>query len=420
MDPGLWLVAGGTFFLAVSAAVVGGFTFLQKRSLVGDAVAHSILPGVAIAFIFSGTKDPWWLMLGALISGWLSLAFMDYLSNHTKLSHDTAIATVLSVFFGLGILLLTYIQQTGNGAQSGLDDFLFGQAAAMRNLDLYTYGGMALILFIITMLFFKEFRLMSFNPEFALSLGLPVRGLRILMNSLMVLAITLGIQAIGVVLMAALLITPSAAARNFTDRLKTMLWLAALIAGFSALGGTLISFTAPNMPTGPWIVICLSLVALFSLFFAPKKGIVSRLLIQRNHQKKINDENVLKAFYHLGEREANLADWYDPSGLSQVRDFEPEALKLSLRRLLRKGHLLRQGELFQFSRAGLDEARRIVRLHRLWEMYLTQRLRFKADHIHPNAETMEHIISPEIETQLIQELGYPEKDPHESPIPYQK
>ncbi|WP_421751451.1 iron chelate uptake ABC transporter family permease subunit [Croceimicrobium sp.] len=418
VDSSLILVAAGTFLLAVSAAVVGSFTFLQKRSLVGDAVAHSILPGVAAAFLFSGNKDPWWLMLGALLSGWLSLSLMDFLSRKTKLSQDTAIATVLSVFFGVGILLLTYIQHLESGNQSGLDQFLFGQAAAMKSRELWIYGGLAVVLIVCTLVFFKEFKLLSFNPDFAQSLGLPVRGLRILMNSLMVLAIALGIQAVGVVLMAALLITPSAAARNFTDRLKAMIIIAALIAGFSALLGSAISFSAKGMPTGPWIVMCLSIIALLSLLLAPKKGMLARMLLQRRHQEKINDENLLKAFYHYGERHANLAQWIHLNDLAEVRDFAEEDQSKVLRRLIHKGHLLRKGEAFQFSRAGLDEARRVVRLHRLWEMYLSQRLRLKSDHIHPNAETMEHIISPEIEAQLLEELDYPDKDPHQSPIPY--
>lgn len=417
-DTSLWLVAGGTMLLSITAALVGGFTFLQKRSLVGDAVAHSILPGVAIAFLISGQKDPLWLMLGALLSGWLSLAVMDYLNKHTKLSEDTAIASVLSVFFGVGILLLTYIQKKASGEQSGLESFLFGQAAAMRLNDLYTYCALALVLISTTIAFFKEFKLLSFNPEFAQSLGLPVGTLRVLLNSMMVLAIALGIQAVGVVLMAALLITPSAAARNLSNGLKGMLWVSVLVAGFSALVGTLISFSAPSMPTGPWVVVCLSAIALLSLFLAPQKGLVARLMMQKKHQKKITDENLLKAFYHLGERENAFAAWFHVEEITGIREFETDILKSALKRLIRKGHLLRQGHSFQFSRAGLDEARRIVRLHRLWEMYLNKRLRLKADHIHPNAESMEHIISPEIEAQLLEELDYPERDPHQSPIPY--
>lgn len=417
-DASLWLVAGGTFFLAVSAAVVGSFTFLQKRSLVGDAVAHAILPGVALAFLITGSKDPWWLLLGALISGWLAIYTMDYLSKHTKLSQDTAIASVLSVFFGLGILLLTFIQNQSSGHQAGLDQFLFGQAAAMSRQDLWVYLVLSLVLIFVTILFYKEFKLISFNPDFAKSIGLPLVFLRLLQNSLMVLAIALGIQAVGVVLMAALLITPSAAARNFTNQLRPMIFIAAIIAGLSALMGTAISFSAPGMPTGPWIVMGLSIVALGSLFFAPQRGILARMLLQRRNQQKISDENVLKAFYHFGERSGTLAKWMSLSDLKRVRDFSAEELESALRRLIRKGQLLRKDELYQFSRAGLDEARRVVRLHRLWEMYLSKRLRLKADHIHPNAETMEHIISPEIEAQLLEELGYPEKDPHQSPIPY--
>lgn len=417
-DPSLLVVIGGTVLLAISASLVGTFAFLQKRSLVGDAVAHAILPGLAVAFIFRGEKDPVFLMLGALISGWIAIALMDYISTKTKLSSDTAIAAVLSIFFGVGILLITYIQGQANGNQAGLDQFLFGKAAAMRQRDLWIYGGLALLLIVTVFIFFKEFSLLSFNPDFAQSIGLPVKGLRFLLNSLMVLAIAVGIQAVGVVLMAALLITPSAAARSWTDRLKTMMWVGALMAAFSALLGSLLSFVSPSMPTGPWIVMSLSLMALLSLFLAPKRGMLARLIQQRSHQRKIRNENILKAVYHYTERHELPSNWLNLEAIQAIRAFKEDSLKQGLQQLNRQGLILRHGDQLQLSKRGSQEAMRIVRLHRLWEMYLTQRLRLKADHIHPNAETMEHIISPEIEAQLLRELDYPDLDPHQSPIPY--
>lgn len=419
LDPSLLVVIGGTVLLSISASLVGTFTFLQKRSLVGDAVAHAILPGVAVAFILRGEKDPLWLMAGALVSGWIAIWLMNLISTRTKLSSDTAIAAVLSIFFGIGILLITYIQGLANGNQAGLDQFLFGKAAAMRQKDLMIYGGLALLLILAVFLFFKEFSLMSFNPDFAQSVGLPLGALNFVLNSLMVLAVAVGIQAVGVVLMAALLITPSAAARSWTDSLKPMMLISALIAAFSAFSGSLLSFVAPSMPTGPWIVMGLSLVALFSLFLAPKRGMLARLLQQKQHQRKIRDENILKAIYHYQERSNAKQQWLHEEDILEVRAFKKEALTQGLKHLSRKGMVLNQADRIQLSKRGKVEAKRIVRLHRLWEMYLSQRLRLKADHIHPNAETMEHIISPEIEAQLLKELDYPDLDPHLSPIPYE-
>lgn len=417
-DPNVLLVTLGTVFLGMSAAMVGTFTFLRKRSLVGDAVAHAILPGIALSFIIFQSKNPFILMSGALLSGWIALLLMEHLSSYTKLKPDNSIALVLSVFFGLGILLLTAIQHSGAGNQAGLDQFLFGKAAAMRKSDLMAYAVVAIILLITISLLYKELKLLSFNPDFAQISGLPVRRLKFALSTITVLAISIGIQSVGVVLMAALLITPSAAARVWTNSLWRMMILAGAAGAISGLAGSYISFTAPQMPTGPWIVMCLSFIALFSLFFAPRRGVVSRLIQQRRNRKKILSENLLKTFYLLGERRNEK--FFTRSSILRKRSFSPDDWKIALSILLKNYWLIPEGEKWKLSAKGLEEARRVVRLHRLWELYLREKLRLKADHVHPGAETMEHIISPEIEEQLLRELEYPLEDPHQSPIPYRK
>lgn len=418
-DPNVQTVTIGTVFLGMSASMVGSFAFLRKRALVGDAIAHAILPGIAIAFMLFQTKSPYVLMGGALVSGWLAIILIEYLTKTTKLKPDTTIGLVLSVFFGIGILLLTTIQHSGMGNQSGLDHFLFGKAAAMTHDDLIAYSAVAVLLLIVVVLFYKEFKLLCFNPDFAQSAGLPVRFLRITLSTITVLAISIGIQSVGVVLMAALLITPSATARAWTENLLTMIIIAGLTGAFSGLVGSFISFTAPNMPTGPWIVMCLSFMAMFSLFFAPKRGILARINRQRKNRRKIISENLLKSFYHLLESTKNFDQSFSKKQLLAQRDFPDSEFKEALNTLTRKYFVLAQDNEFSLSKRGLEEAKRVVRLHRLWEMYLTERMRLKADHIHPNAETIEHIITPEIEELLLKELDYPTADPHSSPIPYQ-
>ncbi|HAD97515.1 MAG TPA: zinc ABC transporter permease [Cryomorphaceae bacterium] len=418
-DPNVRTVTFGTIFLGMSASTVGTFAFLRKRSLVGDAVAHSILPGIAIAFMLFHTKNPFVLMGGALLSGWLAMLLIEHLSKATKLKPDTAIGLVLSVFFGIGILLLTSIQHSGAGNQAGLDQFLFGKAASMTRNDLIAYGIVALILLITVILFFKEFKLLSFNPDFAEASGLPVKRLQFILSTITVLAIAIGIQSVGVVLMAALLITPAATARPWTERLVVMMVLAGIAGGLSGLVGSYISFAAPNMPTGPWIVMCLSFLALFSLFLAPRRGVLARIRQQRQNRRKILSENLLKSFYHLREHNPETLA-FSRGEILEKRAFSEVEYKTALRHLRRHFYLIPEGSNWRLSEKGYEEAKRVVRLHRLWEMYLTERMRLKADHIHPNAETMEHIITPEIEEQLLRELGYPETDPHQSPIPYPK
>ncbi|MEQ8703704.1 MAG: iron chelate uptake ABC transporter family permease subunit [Phaeodactylibacter sp.] len=418
-DPNVRMVTAGTVLLGVSAAIVGTFTFLRKRALVGDAIAHAVLPGVCLAFIVTGDKHPAYLLVGAVIAGWVSLLAMDYLTSRTKLSTDTAIGAVLSVFFGAGILLLTSIQHSGSANQAGLDKFLFGKAASMTRQDIWVFSGVAMVLLSLVLAFFRAFKLVSFDPAFAHSIGLPVRQLEFLLSTITVLAVATGIQAVGVVLMAALLITPAAAARFWTDRIQTMLLLAAVFGFLSGVFGSWISYTAPAMPTGPWIVVLLSVIALFSIVAAPERGIWARIRLQRGNTRKILLENILKAFYSVGEAAQTFTTEVSLPEIQEQRPFEDRALRKGLRRLQRRGLLENKGtDTYTLTPAGLKESRRVVRLHRLWELYLTERMNFAADHVHNTAEAIEHVITPEVEAALLKELGHPILDPHDSVIPY--
>jgi manganese/zinc/iron transport system permease protein len=417
-DPNVLFVVLGTMILGASAAIVGCFSFLRKRALVGDAIAHSILPGVCLAFMVSGSKNPLYLIIGAFITGWLSLLLIDAITRTTKLKSDTAIGIILSVFFGVGILLLTSIQHSGNASQAGLDKFLFGKAASLTKDDVYIFGTIALILIAVVILFYKEFKLISFNPDYAKVIGLPVQFLEFMLATITVLAVAVGIQAVGVVLMAALLITPASGARFWTDKLSVMILIATAFGAISGFLGSYISYIAPSMPTGPWIVMCLSMLTIGSIWFAPRTGMLAKFRVQKENQRKILIENVLKLFYHLGEKDGIFKKQRSTSVLLASRDLRIKELNRGLH-LLKKEHWLRKkGDNWLITQSGLNEAKRIIKLHRLWEMYLNQRLKLEPDHVHNDAEAIEHIITPELEKQLEKELNYPTKDPHESVIPY--
>ncbi len=417
-DPNVFYVVIGTMILGATAAIVGSFAFLRKRALVGDAIAHSILPGICLSFMVSGTKDPFILLIGALLSGWLSIIVIDKINQSTKLKGDTAIGIVLSVFFAVGILLLTVIQQSGNASQAGLDKFLFGKAASLTLDDLKIFGSIGILLILIVIAFYKEFKLISFNPDFAKTIGLPVRFLEFVLSTITVLAVAVGIQAVGVVLMAALLITPASGARFWSDRLGKMIWIATLFGALSAYFGSYVSYIAPAMPTGPWIVMFLSCLTIGSIWLAPKRGMFSRFRIQKENQKKIISENVLKLFYHLGEKEENFDIGRTMVELKNHRSIAEKELKKGLANCLKANWVRRKGEKWHISNQGLKEAKRVIRLHRLWELYLNQRLKLEPDHVHNDAEAIEHIITPEIERQLEKELNFPKIDPHKSKIPY--
>ncbi|WP_018478129.1 metal ABC transporter permease [Pontibacter roseus] len=416
-DANIRYVTLGSVLLASSSAVVGCFTLLRKRALVGDAVAHAVLPGVCLAFILSGTKNPFILLIGAFVTGWLSLVTIDFITSRSRIKEDTAIGLVLSVFFGIGILLLTSIQHSGNAAQSGLDKFLFGKAASLIGEDLITFSVVAVLLLLVVILFYKELTLLCFDEAYARTIGYPVRALELLLTTLTVFAVVVGIQAVGVVLMAAMLITPAAAARFWTENLKVMLLLAALIGAFSGIAGAYVSYTAPAMPTGPWIVLIVSMIAIFSFALAPGRGWVARLLRQRRNRTQILEENLLKLLYQLGELKQ---DFYTSRSLSELleRRSIPKGEAISgLQKLKRQGYVKRDHQSWTLTTEGKKRGRRVVRLHRLWELYLTQYLHLAADHVHEDAETIEHIITPELEKRLLEELNYPDLDPHSARIP---
>jgi manganese/zinc/iron transport system permease protein len=417
-DPNIRYVVLGSVLLTASSAIVGTFTFLNKRSLIGDAIAHAVLPGICLGFIVAGTKNPLVLIIGAFITGWLSLIVVDYISRKTRIKEDTAIGLVLSVFFGIGILMLTVIQKSGNASQSGLDHFLFGKAAALVGSDLYAFVIVAIILLVVVYVMFKEFALMAFDKAYAKSIGYPVRTLELILTSLIVLAVVIGIQAVGVVLMAAILITPAAAARFWTDKITVMILLASAFGAFSGLSGAYISFIAPAMPTGPWIVIVISTIAFISFFLAPKRGVVYRLIRQKNIHQTINNENVLKVLYQLGEENKNF---FIPRHLDEIirrRKYEKPTLQTILRRLLSHGYVEQTGSLWNLSDEGKNKAQRVVKIHRLWELYLTTYMKIAPDHVHEDAETIEHLLTPELEAELEKQLGYAKLDPHQTTIPY--
>ncbi|MBC8046760.1 MAG: metal ABC transporter permease [Fimbriimonadaceae bacterium] len=416
-DPNVRFVVFGMILMGIGSATIGTFAFLRKRSLTGDAIAHSVLPGICLAFMIFDTRNLWVLLGGAFVTGWLSIIFVDLITKKSKLKSDAAIGITLSVFFGVGILLLTYIQQTGNASQSGLNNFLFGKAAAMSPDDIKTMGIVSFILIVAVIIFFKELSAFSFDPDYAKTSGLPVNFLEILLTTLTVLAVAVGIQAVGVVLMAAMLITPSAAAKYWTDNLKKMILLSILFSVLGGITGAYVSFANNKMPTGPWVVTMTSIIAVLSILFAPKKGVVPKYFVRKKYKNKMLRENILKEFYHLEEKKPEKK-YFTINEILNEREMISWNYKSGLKMLLRRDLIVNEKVGYNLTESGRAEGKRITRVHRLWEMYLTQQLNIASDHVHDDAEAIEHIITPEIEKKLIELLNFPEKDPHEKTIPY--
>ncbi len=408
----------GCVFLGLGAGVIGCYAFLRKRSLMGDALAHAALPGVCAAFILTGTKDPLVILIGAMVSCWLGALSVDAIVKYTRVKEDSALGMVLSVYFGLGILMLTEIQKSGAASQSGLDKFLFGQAAAMVDRDVWLLGILSAVMLGLVALMHKEMKIVSFDPALAATLGLPVRAIQFIMATMIVMAVALGLQAVGVVLMAAMLVTPAAAARHWTDRLGWMLVLAGIFGALSGALGAWISYIGPKMPTGPWMVVAVSAMFFVSILFAPRRGIIARWVRHARNRHKTAMENVLRTLYRYGEESR---DWSLPrtdADILKYRTMSVSMLRNTLARLESEGMIkeLEPGK-FILAEPGIARAARLTRLHRLWELYLTRRVEIAPDHVHDDAEEIEHILTPDLEARLVAALDSPEEDPHQRKIP---
>ena len=287
LDYTLMVVAIGAALLGAVSGSLGTYAVLRRQSLLGDAISHAALPGIAIAFLLTGSKTPLILVLGAAIVGWLGTLLILSIVRLTRIKYDSALGIILSTFFGFGLVLHTLIQRSGNANQAGLDTFLFGQAATILKSDVLTIGILGGIAIAIMIIFWKELKLLVFDEGFAASLGFPIRALDILLTSLLVIAIVLGLQAVGAVLMSAMLVAPAVAARQWTDKLSVMMFLAACFGALAGVRGTIISSSASRIPTGPTIVLCATVVVGFSIAFAPNRGLLWDWLRHQRNKRDI-------------------------------------------------------------------------------------------------------------------------------------
>lgn len=278
-------VALGAALLGIICGVLGSFAVLRQQSLLGDGVSHAALPGVVLAFILSGSKNSELLLLGALCSGLLATFFMISIVRHTRIKFDSALALVMSVFFGWGLVLLTYVQKIPNSNQAGLNRFIFGQASTLMQRDIIIMAACGAILLLLVVLFWKEFKLFTFDSDFAHSLGFSPAKLNLLLSCMVVLAIIIGLQTVGVILMSSLLIAPAVAARQWTNKLGTMVILAAIFGALSGIAGTTASSLLPKLPTGPAIVVCASLLVLVSILLAPGRGSLYKFYRRRKNRQ---------------------------------------------------------------------------------------------------------------------------------------
>lgn len=278
-------VSIGAAVLGITSGALGCFTLLRRQSLLGDALSHAALPGIAVAFLIVGYKEPLFLMLGAALFAWFGGMIVFGITNTTRIKQDAALGIVLSVFFGFGIVLLTHMQGSGMASQAGLDRYLFGQAVSLTESDIASLGILASGSLAILIMFFKEFKLAVFDKDFAQSIGFSAKRINMLLTSIVVVAIVVGIHTVGVVLMVSMLIAPAASARQWTSRLSRMVLLSSIFGALSGVAGAIVSSTAVGISTGPVIVLTITMILMISLLFSPERGYLVKYVQRRSMRR---------------------------------------------------------------------------------------------------------------------------------------
>lgn len=433
-DPVLRAPTIASMLMCGAAALVGVIVFLKKESLLGEALSHAAYPGVVIGIALIGllfgdeelpVSTSIAILAGALSTALLGIYAIKWLQTHAHVNQDSSLCFVLSAFFGIGILMASQVQFTYSYLYKQIQVYFYGQSATMTDVHILIYGVLAFLVICAIIIFEKELKVVTFDETYAKTLGVNARLVNLIFFFLVVLSVIIGIRSVGVVLMSAMLIAPAVAARQFTNRLSVMFLLAAIFGVISAYLGTVFSVELSKslalqfpqarlaLPSGPLIVLVATFICLFSLLFAKERGILRKLWRSWKFSHECLTENLLKAMWRSGP------DVVVPlSELQRTRGCSLFYLYFLISKLQREGWLSETTPgRFQLTKEGKIRAARIVRLHRLWEVYLADYLGVGAERVHKNAEEMEHIITPELEKELTLLLNDPTHDPHHQPIP---
>jgi manganese/zinc/iron transport system permease protein len=368
------IVLLGTGLLGANAGLVGSYAVLRGRALTGDALAHAALPGLCLAFLAVGERSLPAMMLGALGTGLLGVLVISVLNRMTRIKEDASIGIVLSVFFGLGIVLSRMIQNTSTtGSKAGLDSFILGKTAGILASDVAWIGGISLFSLAVIGLLYKELLITAFDPGFGRVQGWPVLVLDLGLMGLIALAVVFGLPAVGVVLMAALLILPAASARFWTDRLGGMLVFSTLIGLAIGVTGTTISASHTGMPAGPIITLVGTALFAISALFAPRRGVIARSLDQARLGRRLDDRALLRFLYEHSETDKVDDSPIDREALIEQTGWKRSRLDHVLSRGLMDGNLRigSKGDVLP-TPLGLDRGAIEARDERLWQLYLTE------------------------------------------------
>jgi ABC-type Mn2+/Zn2+ transport system permease subunit/Mn-dependent DtxR family transcriptional regulator len=394
--------------IGISCGLIGTYIMLRRMSLIGDALAHAVLPGVVVSFMVAG-KSEIALFIGAVVSGILTVLLIGFVNRNSKIKEDTSIGIIFTGAFALGILLVSQLKQV----HIDLSSYLFGDVLGVSSGDITLSLIIMVVIILCIILFYKQLLLTSFDPTMALTIGISTTLVHYMLMTLLSMSIVAGLQSVGVILIIAMLITPPATAYLLSTSLKKILILSSLFGMISAVIGLYLSYHF-NFASGASIVLVAVALFLLAFLFSPKEGVVTKLVRRRETSKQVLIEDVIKLSYRFA-RDTGKTELTDK--IANELGISNSKVSSAMKTMVTKGLLKADNGSYTLTDDGIAYAKRLVRTHRLWETYVTKEKVIDMEHIHPEAEKVEHVLTEDIVDELDEELGFPEKDPHGSDIP---
>lgn len=394
--------------VGLSCGVLGAFIVLRRMSMIGDALSHSILPGVVFAFLIFGYNAAGFF-LGAVIAGVITAVGITWAEDRVKTKGDAAIGIVFTAMFSIGVIGISWLSKS-EGIHLDLKDFLFGNVLGVSNEDLWLTSAITVYVLFMVVVFYRALFITTFQPQIAAAMGVSVPFVHYMVMILLSFTVVSALQTVGVILVVALLITPASTALLWSDRMPAVLSISGLLGVISAGLGLWLAILFDSTP-GPVMVLVATSFYLFSALLAPRKGLVHKYFRKRELSKRIYREDIIKYSFRHADDSPTIQDVASALDLSVA-----QAHRLA-RFLLRKGVLTQYQPSIKLSQTGEIMALKLIRAHRLWETYLVNRLGLSPDQIHEEAENYEHFLSDELLDEVDELLGSPESDPHGSPIP---
>lgn len=393
--------------LGIVCGLLGTFVVVRRMALTGDMLSHAVLPGIVLGLAWNPDRNPLVVLACAVAAGVIGSVSMTAILRNTKLKADAALALVLSIYFALGIALISRLQP------AGVQAFLYGQVAAIDRNDLLLLSGVSLFTVILIPFAFRIIGIVSFDPAFSRLLGLPVKWIETGFFLLLTIVIVIAMQAVGVVLVTAMLVTPAAAARFCTSSLPKTAGLACLFGSVGGAIGVLISSGRSALPTGPVMALSVTAIFIAAAISGKRSGWLPTLLRRRRERIRILAEDILKKLWQREEaagKSISLAQ-------AECKQSLPGNIAAAFRMLVQSSLVTITDFKVSLTPAGRKRAASLVRSHRLWERYLTEKAAYKSDHVHDSAERAEHWLDEEGRRRLEERLGNPDLDPHGSRIP---